>query len=176
MTLGAAVLVVIQVAVGMVVNLYAPVPTHHPGSHPANYFSGSFHSVVWALGHGPVALVIHASLSLALVAVTLVVAARAVKLGPRSVSVTCVLGFLFIVGAGFNGASFLDFAGQNISSLVMALLALAALCCYLLVLFSFRLNHAPSEVEQSGPSQMGTLLVATIVSAPRSLTRTTTCG
>ena len=92
MTLGAAVLVVIQVAVGMVVNLYAPVPTHHPGSHTANYFSGSFHSVVWALGHGPVALVIHASLGLALVAVTLVVAARAVKLGPRSVSVTCVLG------------------------------------------------------------------------------------
>ncbi len=52
-----------------------------------------------------------------------------------------VLGFLFVVGAGFNGANFLDFAGQNINSLIVALLALAALCCYLLGLY---LLPAPS--------------------------------
>ncbi len=141
MVLGTAVLIVIQIAVGIVVNLYVTVPPRHPGSHPANYFSGSFHSVVWALGHGAVALVIHASLGLALVVVSFVIAVRALSLGSRPVSVTYVLGFLFVVGAGFNGASFLDFAGQNISSLIMALLALAALCCYLLGLY---LLPAPS--------------------------------
>jgi len=41
MTLAAAALVVIQVAIGIVVNLYVTVPAHHPGAHPANYFSGS---------------------------------------------------------------------------------------------------------------------------------------
>lgn len=143
MVLGAAVLVVVQIAVGMVVNLYVTVPAHHPGARPANYFSGSFRSVVWALGHGAVALVIHASLGLALVVVTLVLAVRAVRQAPRAVAVTSVLGFLFVVGAAFNGASFLDFAGQNISSLIMALLALAALCCYLLGLYLLPPPTAP---------------------------------
>jgi membrane-associated PAP2 superfamily phosphatase len=91
--------------------------------------------VAWALGHGAVALGVHASLGLALVVVTFVVAVRAVRRGPRSVSVAYVLGFLFVVGAGFNGASFLDFAGQSISSLIMTLLALAGLCCYLVGLY-----------------------------------------
>jgi hypothetical protein len=148
MTLGAAVLVVIQIAVGMVVNLYVTVPKDHPGAHPANYFSGSFHSVVWALGHGAAALVLHASLGLALVVVTFLVAVRAVRHGPRAVSVTYVLGFLFVVGAGFNGASFLDFAGQNISSLIMALLALAALCCYLFGLYLLPAQPPTSRARQ----------------------------
>lgn len=146
MALGAALLIVVQIAVGMVVNLDVTVPAHHPGVHPASYFSGSFRSVAWALGHGAVALVIHTSLGLALVVVTLVIAVRAVGQGLRRVSVTYVLGFLFVVGAAFNGASFLDFAGQNISSLIMALLALAALCCYLLGLY---LLPAPSPAERS---------------------------
>jgi hypothetical protein len=39
-----------------------------------------------------------------------------------------------VIGAGFNGASFLDF-NDNTSSLVMALLALAAVACYSAVMF-----------------------------------------
>jgi hypothetical protein len=46
------------------------------------------------------------------------------------VTFTSVLGALLVIGAGFNGASFLDF-GENFSSLLMELLALAALGCYL---------------------------------------------
>lgn len=146
MVLGAALLVVVQTAVGIVVNLYVTVPSRHPGSQPANYFTGSFRSVAWALGHGAVALAIHASLGLALLVLSLAVAVRAVRLGPRPVSVACALGFLFVVGAGFNGASFLDFAGQNVSSLIMGLLALAALCCYLLGLY---LMPAPPRAPES---------------------------
>jgi hypothetical protein len=134
MTLLAAVLVVAQTAVGMVVNLYVTVPTHHSGAQPANYFTGSLQSIAWALGHGAVALAIHAILGLALVAIAVWVAVRAVKLRPGWVGFTAVLGALLAVGAGFNGASFLDF-NNNISSLLMALLALGSLSCYVVGLY-----------------------------------------
>ncbi len=130
MTLATAILVVIQMAIGMVVNLYVSVASHHPGAKPANYFAGSFHSVAWAIGSGPVALAIHASLGLALVAIALALAVRAVVARAGWVAFASVLAAALVIGAGFNGASFLDF-GYNVSSLIMALLALAALTCYL---------------------------------------------
>jgi hypothetical protein len=40
-----------------------------------------------------------------------------------------------VIGAGFNGASFLDF-NDNISSLIMALLAFGAIACYAIALFA----------------------------------------
>jgi hypothetical protein len=134
MTLLAAVLVVAQTAIGMVVNLYVTVPAHHSGAQPANYSTGSLQSVAWALGHGAVALAIHAILGLALVAIAVWVAVRAVKLRPGWVGLTAVLGALLATGAGFNGASFLDF-NDNVSSLLMALLALGSLSCYLVGLY-----------------------------------------
>jgi len=135
MTLTAAVLVVIQVAVGTIVNLYVTVPAHHPGAHPANYFSGSFRSVAWAIGSGAVSLAVHGALGLAVILFAITVAVRAVMLRTGRVAVSAVLAAMLTIGAGFNGASFLDFPGQNISSLIMALLALGALCCYLLALY-----------------------------------------
>jgi hypothetical protein len=134
MTLAAAVLVVIQVAIGMVVNLYVTVPAHHPGAHPANYFSGSVHSVIWAIGSSAISLAMHGALGLAVICFALTVAADAVRLRAGWSAVSLILGAMLVIGAGFNGASFLDF-GQNISSLLMALLALGALCCYLLALY-----------------------------------------
>jgi hypothetical protein len=134
MMLAAALLLTLQTAVGMLVNLYVTVPTHHPGAHPGNYLGGSLRSVAWAVGHGPVALAVHATLGLALVAVTLWVAVRAVRFGPRRVALAAVLGALFSIGAGFNGASFLDF-NNTISSLIMALLALCALSSYLVGIY-----------------------------------------
>jgi hypothetical protein len=129
-----AVLVVAQTAVGMIVNLYVTVPVRHPGAQPGNYFAGSLQSVAWAVGHGAVALAIHATLGLALVAITIWVAVRAVALRPGWVGRTSVLGALLAIGAGFNGASFLDF-NDRVSSLLMALLALGALTCYLVGLY-----------------------------------------
>lgn len=130
MTFGAAILVVVQMAIGMAVNLYVTVSPHHPGAKPANYFAGSLHSVAWAIGSGPVALAIHAALGLAVVLMSIAVAGRAVASRAGWVAFTSVLAAVLVIGAGFNGASFLDF-GYNVSSLIMALLALAALMCYL---------------------------------------------
>jgi hypothetical protein len=129
MILAATLLVLVQAGIGMVVNLDVTIPSGHPGAHPADYVSGSFHSVVWAIGHGAPALVIHASLGLALAVVVIGVAGRALRLGRPAVGALSVLAGLLVVGAGFNGASFLDFS-QNLSSLIMALLTLGALGCY----------------------------------------------
>jgi hypothetical protein len=134
MILGAILLVLVQAGIGMDVNLYVTVPSSHPGAHPSNYFAGSFHSVVWAIGHGTPALVVHASLGLALAVLVIGVAGHALRLGRRAVSVWSVLAGLLVIGAGFNGASFLDF-NDNISSLIMALLTLGALGCYSAALY-----------------------------------------
>lgn len=129
MLLGAILLVLLQAGLGIVVNLYVKVPAHHPGAHPANYFAGSLHSVAWAIAHGPATLAVHATLGLALVVIVVGTAVHALRSGRRAIGGWSVLGGLFVIGAGFNGASFLDFA-HNINSLIMALLALAAIGCY----------------------------------------------
>jgi hypothetical protein len=126
--LGSIVALLVQASVGMAVNLNASVSAHHPGARPSNYLTGSFQSVTWAIGHGPAALAIHAALGLALVilVLALAVAARSAK---RSVAALTLLGGLLVLGAGFNGASFLDF-GHDTSSLIMALLCFAAIAAY----------------------------------------------
>lgn len=134
MLLIAILLVLVQAGLGMAVNLYVVVPGHHPGAHPANYLSGSFHSVAWALAHGSVGLAVHAALGLLLVLAAIGVATQAVRLRRRALTVLATLGGLFVVGAGFNGASFLDF-DNDVSSLIMSLLAFAALGCYAGALF-----------------------------------------
>ena len=130
----AAILVLVQTAIGMVVNLYVTIPPRHPGAHPSNYLSGSLYSVGWAIGHGALALAAHTLLGLAVIAVAVVLAVRALKLRRRSIGALPVLAAMFVIGAGFNGASFLDF-DMNVNSLVMSLLALGALLCYVVEIY-----------------------------------------
>jgi hypothetical protein len=134
MILGAIVLVLVQTGIGMDVNLYVAVPTHHPGAQPANYLTGSVHSVAWAIAHGALSLAIHASLGLALILLAIAIPVRTLKIASRSASGWTILAGALIIGAGFNGASFLDF-GHDINSLIMSMLAFAALGCYAIVLF-----------------------------------------
>ncbi|MGC8627380.1 MAG: hypothetical protein ACP5VR_07470 [Acidimicrobiales bacterium] len=134
MLLGAIVIVLAQAGLGMAVNLYVTVPAHHPGAHPASYFGGSYDSVTWAIAHGAIALALHASLGLALVVVVTGVAVHAVLARRRAIVVWSVVGGLLVIGAGFNGASFLDF-NDNINSLLMALLAFGAVASYAIALF-----------------------------------------
>lgn len=152
MLLGAILLVLVQAGLGMVVNLYVAVPAHHPGAHSANYFAGSLHSVAWAIAHGAATLAVHATLGLALVVVVVGTAVLALRSGRRAIGGWSVLAGLFVIGAGFNRASFLDFA-HNINSLIMALLALAAICCYATAVM---LLGAPSPLagsEIAGPTR-----------------------
>jgi hypothetical protein len=129
MLLAAILLVLVQAGLGMIVNLYVIVPAHHPGTHSANYFAGSLHSVAWAIAHGAATLAVHATLGLALIAFVVGTAVYALRSKRPAIVGWSVLAGLFVIGAGFNGASFLDFA-HNINSLIMALLSLAAIGCY----------------------------------------------
>jgi hypothetical protein len=150
--LGAILLVLAQAGLGMVVNLYVTVPAHHPGAHSANYFAGSLHSVAWAIAHGAATLAIHTTLGLASVLFVVGTAVHALRSGRRAVGGWSALAGLFVIGAGFNGASFLDYA-HNINSLIMALLALAAIGCYATAL---TLLGAPSPLpgsETAGPAR-----------------------
>ncbi|HLI01917.1 MAG TPA: hypothetical protein VKV06_14110 [Acidimicrobiales bacterium] len=134
MVFGALVLVLVQAGLGMVVNLYVSIPGHHPGTRGGGYFDRSFHSVVWAIGHGATALAIHATLGLLLILMSISVARRAFAVGRRAVGTWTTVAGLLILGAAFNGASFLDF-NYDVSSLIMALLAFAAAASYAVALY-----------------------------------------
>jgi hypothetical protein len=134
LVLGAVVAVLAQTGIGMIVNLYTMIPVHHPGAHPSSYFAGSARSVGWAISHGAAALAIHATLGLVVVVLAIAVALSAVRGSNRALKIWLILAAALVIGAGFNGASFLDF-NQNTSSLLMALLALGSAVCYAIALF-----------------------------------------
>lgn len=129
---GAIILILVQSGVGMYVNLFISIPTHHSGAQPRNYLTGSLKSVAWAIDHGALTLVIHTVLGLLLGLMVIGIAATSLRLPRRSLALWAILGALLTVGAGFNGASFLDY-NKNASSFVMAILALGAVACFLVV-------------------------------------------
>jgi hypothetical protein len=118
----------------MFVNLFVKIPGRHAGSSPSDFFSGSLRSVGWAITHGAVSLVIHTLLGLLLALMVIGIVAEALRIGRRSVTAWSVLGTLFTIGAGFNGASFLDY-NRDVSSFIMTILAFAALLCFLIVVY-----------------------------------------
>jgi hypothetical protein len=79
--------------------------------------------------------VAHVALGLVLAVGSLALVVRVRALGRRRLTVAAVLGFLCIVGAGLNGASFLDF-NQDYSSMIMATLFAAGLLSYVGILSS----------------------------------------
>ncbi len=134
-TFGLLVALLIQFLAGMLVNLFVTVPAGHAGSNSSEYFSGSFQSVIWAITQsGLPVLVFRAALGLLLVLGALALIPRARAMRRRAVTVLAVLGFLFVLGAGFNGASFLDFA-EDFSSMIMAALFALAMLCYVALLY-----------------------------------------
>lgn len=139
---GAVLAILIQASLGMAVNLYVTVPAHHPGSQASEYFGGSFHSVVWAIGHGAAALAVHATFGLVLVVFAVRIVIEAILLRRRAVILWSVVGAALVLAAGFNGASFLDY-GHDANSLIMALLAFAAIASYAVA--GFVLGRTPAE-------------------------------
>ncbi len=132
--LAACLLLLAQYLLGMVANLYVTLPAHHPGAGASNYFAGIGSGLGWLIAHGPGWAAAHAALGLALALAALANIVFTWRRGSRLVSSTAVLGAVFIVGAGFNGASFLNY-GHDVSSLIMAVLWALALACYLTGLY-----------------------------------------
>ena len=130
-----------QLMLGMATNLFVAIPARHPGANPKNYFAGAGHSVGWAITSGLLPLAAHVIVGIVLIVAGFVLIAVAASSGHRGVLIASIFGALFILGAAFNGASFLNF-DDDLSSMIMAGLFAAALACYVVVLF--QLNDAPA--------------------------------
>jgi hypothetical protein len=128
--LSACALLLIQYLLGMVVNVYVVLPNQHPGAGAGNYFSGAVAGLAWTITSGPAWAAAHAAFGMALAAAALAALALAWRTGTTAAKTASVLGALAIIGAGFNGASFVDY-GHAFSSMIMAGLWALALACYL---------------------------------------------
>jgi hypothetical protein len=131
---GAVVLICLQAGLGMFMNLFVSIPERHSGAQPSDFFGGSTKSVAWAITHGALTLVVHTVLGLVLALMVIGMVAKALSIGRRALTAWTILGALFTVGAGFNGASFLDYH-KDVSSFIMTILALAALLCFMVVVY-----------------------------------------
>src|SRR5258708_26663856 len=100
-----------QFLLGMAVNLFVTIPTNHPGANPPEYFSGVVQSVQWAVtsSSSPLWLLLHASLGLVLVILTIALLISAIVARKGGWIAVASLGFIFVLGAGFNGGRFFFF-------------------------------------------------------------------
>ena len=115
--------------IGMVVNLFVQIPSVHPGSGTSNYFLGVVQGVVWTLGHTTWALVLHVTLGLLLALASLLLIGLSIASRRRAWILLSLTGWIGVFGAGFNGASFLNY-GHNFSSLLMSVGFLLAAISY----------------------------------------------
>jgi hypothetical protein len=132
--LSAVLVLLVQFAPGMVDNLYVTVPRDHPGAYAHDYFAGIPSGIGWAIAHGPFALAAHASLGLAVVVAGVATLIHAIRLRRRPAVVTSLVAAIAIVGAAFNGLSFINYH-HDFSSLIMAGLFAVALASYAIGLF-----------------------------------------
>lgn len=122
-SMGAAVMLVIQFALGVGVNLYVTLPAARRGGR----------SVGDAFSSGAL-LALHTAFGLLLILTALSLLVRAIAARHRPVIVTSAIGLLAIIAAAGSGASFVS-DGANGASLGMALATGVAMLCYLVALF-----------------------------------------
>ena len=129
----ACALLIVQYLLGMAVNVFVVLPASHPGANAGDFFGGAASGVGWVIASGPGWAAAHAAFGLALVvaAIAAVVLALAGARARDRVAVSLsVLGALAVIGAAFNGVSFVNY-GHAFSSMIMAGLWALALACYL---------------------------------------------
>ena len=122
-------LLVIQFGLGMYLNLFVTIPSHHPGAAATNFFVGVWDSVSWAIVHGPAGLIAHAVIGLAIIASGTHQFVWNLKWGTPGAAWATGIGLLFVLAAGFSGGAFLTY-NKDLNSLLMALFFGAAMLCY----------------------------------------------
>ena len=118
--MGAAMLLIIQFALGTAVNLYVTLPDHKA------FFSTVFGSAL---------LTAHVIVAVALLGAAISALVRAIR--ARRVIVPTAVGLAAVLGAAATGAAFTS-TQNNGASLAMALAAAAAMACYLAAIFHLR--------------------------------------
>ena len=143
-SLGMTVALLVQYALGMVVNLYVTVPARDQGG-------GVLVAIGRAFANGPVSLAIHAGLGLLILAGTISLVVRSVLSRRRPLIWLSAVTLLAVLGAAFNGAAFVN-SGTDGASLGMALLTGVALLCLAVTLY---LTAAPSAAPPAVQSTTG---------------------
>ena len=123
------ILLAAQFLIGMLVNLFVTVPASHPGANAPEYFSGVVQVVAWALFNAQWQLLVHVALGLLIFLLSIVLLVLAIVSRRGAWITISILGFIGIIGAGFNGASFMNY-GHDFSSLLMAIGFLLAAISY----------------------------------------------
>jgi nitric oxide reductase large subunit len=138
--LGTLITLIAQFLLGRVTNLFVQVPLNHPGANPPEYFSGVFQSVTWAILHGPsLWLTLHAVLGLLLVVFGFRLLVPAIRSRNRTAIITAVTGAVAMLGAGFNGGSYLNYH-EDFSSMIMASFFAIAVTVYAVGLWALPLQ------------------------------------
>jgi hypothetical protein len=133
-TFGILAMLIVQFAIGIVVNLYATIPAGDKGS-------GIFGAIGRALTSGPASLATHAGLGLLIVLAAIALVVRSIVARHTASIVLSLIGLAAIASAAVNGARFVADGGLASASLAMALSTAVAMLCYaigLLVLGSSR--------------------------------------
>lgn len=130
----ACLLLLVQYVLGLVTNLFVTLPAQHPGADSPDYFGGLVPAIVWVISEVSVWAALHAALGLALVVAALVLAVMSLRVGMPAYAATAIVGALAIIGAGFNGASFVIY-GHDFSSMIMGGVWAIALACYAIGLY-----------------------------------------
>ncbi len=132
--LASLIFLIIQFLLGMAVNLFVKISLNHPGANPPEYFSGVAQSVTWAILHGHVLLILHASLGLILVLNGVGLLIAAIRMRARNLITATAFGAFGILAAGFNGGSYLNYH-EDFSSMLMATFFAVAVVSYAVGLF-----------------------------------------
>lgn len=126
-SMAAWIMLLIELAIGVVVNLYVSVPAADQGH-------GIWAAIGRALTHGPAVLALHAGVGLLLVVTAVNVLVRAFMARQKTVVVTSSAALIAIAGAALSGAAFVN-AGQTAASLSMTILTVIGLLCYMISLY-----------------------------------------
>jgi hypothetical protein len=138
-TFGALAMLIVQFAIGIVVNLYATIPAKDKGS-------GIFGAIGRALTNGPASLATHAGLGLLIVLAAVALVVRSIVSRHIASIVLSVIGLAAIVAAAFNGARFVADGGPANASLAMALSTAVAMLCYAIGLLLLGFSRPSSGV------------------------------
>ena len=112
------VILVVQSALGIYVNLYITVPSADQGQAVGQW-----------VANGPAGLTLHIVLGLLLILAALGFLVQAILARQPAVIVAAVLGLLAMIGAAASGGTFTS-GGQDGTSMAMGALAAAGLLCY----------------------------------------------
>ena len=123
-----------QFLLGVTVNLFVTVPASHPGTNAPEYFSGVYQGVSWALQQTLqqstlLYLWLHVVIGLALSLLSIVLLIMSIVARRGGWITASIIGLIGIIGAGFNGASFINY-NHDLSSLLMSVGFLLAAVAY----------------------------------------------